>query len=84
MYFFTTPRLYDGNIVHIVKRFRSEKDDLRNWRDPYDSQLVAICTFDDRTGDFKPMIIRLPHSREWASAKDVNLLKLLRGQTEEG
>ncbi len=82
MYFFTIPRLYDGNLVHIVKRFRSDKDDLRKWQDPYNSQIAAICTFDDRTGDFKPLILRLPHSREWVSAKDVNLMKVLRDQNE--
>ena len=82
MYFFVLPRLYDGNLIYVVKRYRSTRDDLRNWQDPYDSQIAAICTFSDRLGDFEPLNIRLPGSREWIPAKDVNLIKLLRNQNE--
>ena len=78
MYFYTLARLYDGNLLHVMKWYSSDPEMLKRKVMFYDTDVVTISTFDNSDGEFKPVWIRMPRTIDWLPARDVNLLKAVR------
>lgn len=75
MYFYTLVRIYDGNMIHLMKFYSSDIDSLKRHGHFYDSDVVTISRFNQQDGEFIPMLVRLPHSSEWVPARTVNIRK---------
>ena len=78
MFFCTLARMYDGNLIHDMKWYSSDPDDLKRKAKFYDTDVMTISTFNERYGEFKPVWIRLPHTMDWIPARNVNLTKAVR------
>lgn len=78
MYFYTLARIYNGNLIHIMKWYSSDPDGLKQKVMFYDSDVVTISTFNENVGEFKPLWIRAPHTIDWLPARNVNLIKMVR------
>ena len=78
MYFFTLARVYDGNLIHVMKWYSSDPDALKRKAKFYDADVATVSTFDESVGEFNPVWIRAPHTVEWVPARTVNLVKLVR------
>lgn len=78
MYFYTLARIYNGNLIHVMKWYSSDINRLKRMVVFYDSDVVTVSTFDESVGEFKPVWIRAPHSMGWTPARKVNLIKMVR------
>lgn len=82
MYFYTLVRLYDGNMIHLMKFYSSDIDSLKRHNHFYDGDVVTISRFDEKAGEFIPKLVRLPHSSEWIPARSVNIRNTLTSHAE--
>ena len=78
MYFYTLARIYDGNLIHVMKWYSSDPYRLKRKVMFYDTDVVTISIFDEYVGEFKPVWIRAPHSMDWLPSGNVNLIKMVR------